>query len=313
MLAVVALGIFMGKYMFKLMEATSSQTLSSNTTTPQVEGQSKVKILYGDKEEISPSVLATDSSQANQAAQQQPNVLFAEQKVTTTEKNAPSQSSLATKNAPPASNETSPKNSLAFSPNGPRWYAFSTTKGLNVREAPDRKGKFLFKVAKGTRGVVKEKKAGWTYIKWDFNKKSGWSIDEYLVQGPAIIFESAINKPSSSKSENLKAEQINQLSIEKTIEANKTIVGIAKPAPASETVITYTNGKDLPKRGTISSQGGANIRKKPTTKSARLIRLPKGTVVGIKSVQKIDSYQWFEITYKNGTQTGWTREDNIQF
>ena len=30
-------------------------------------------------------------------------------------------------------------------------------------------------VSKGTRGVVKEKKDGWSYIQWDFNKKKGWS------------------------------------------------------------------------------------------------------------------------------------------
>ena len=96
------------------------------------------------------------------------------------------------------------------------------------------------------------------------------------------------------------------------LEQSKTIVGVAKPAPASETVIVYTN-KDLPQRGTITPINGANIREQPTTQSARLIKLPKGTSVGIKSVKKVDKYQWFEITYSNGTKSGWTREDNLQF
>ena len=81
----------------------------------------------------------------------------------------------------------------------------------------------------------------------------------------------------------------------------------------TDSVITYTNGKELPKKGTISQQNGANIREAPTTQSAKLIKLPKGTTVGIKSVKQVDQYQWFEITFSNGAKTGWTREDNLKF
>ena len=213
-----------------------------------------------------------------------------------------------------ASSTTPPANDgLSFSPTGPKWFAYASTNGLNVRESPDKKGKLLFKVSKGTRGVVKEKKNGWSYIQWDFNKKKGWSIDDYLIQGPAGIVDNIVNNTSAKNIENIKKEQLTQASIEKMLEQSKTIVGVAKPAPASETVIKYTNGKNLPQRGTITPSGGANIRAEASTKSDRLIKLPKGTVVGIKSVKQVDNYQWFEITYSNGAKTGWTREDNLQF
>ena len=305
MLAVVALGIFMGKYMFKLMELKSTQnnTTSSNNaanTSTDTNKQTSVQVLYGDKSEISSDTVETAKIQSapSSGTAQVPNVTA----------NASSSLSTAEATTTKPSNDT-----LAFSPNGPRWYAYATTNGLNVRETPDKKGKFMFKVAKGTRGVVKEKKDGWTYIQWDFNKKKGWSIDEYLVQGPANIVESAVNKTTDKKIETINKEQLTQAKIEKELETSKTIIGIATSASLADNVISYTNGKELPKKGTITPVNGANIREAPSTQSAKLIKLPKGTTVGIKSVKQVDQYQWFEITYSNGAKTGWTREDNLKF
>ena len=309
MLAVVALGIFMGKYMFKLMELKSTQnpTTSSNNsnTATSISQQGSVQVLYGDKSE-NPSNLEADK---------QPTILSsATPQISKPIDNASSSSTTVSNN--PTTDKQTPKpanDNSVFSPTGPRWYAYASTNGLNVRETPDKKGKFLFKVAKGTRGVVKEKKDGWTYIQWDFNKKKGWSIDDYLVQGPANIVENIVNKTTDKKIETINKEQLTQAKIEKEIETSKTIIGIATAPPLTENVITYTNGKELPKKGTIVPINGANIRETPSTQSAKLIKLPKGTTVGIKSVKQVDQYQWFEITYSNGSKTGWTREDNLKF
>lgn len=312
MLAVVALGVFMGKYMFKLMEATTtnSNTKTNSATTPQIineQNSSSVKILYGDQEKIASEPQNTQIVPKSESVSD--NLITANPVESDSASKTPQnlQASQASSTTPPAND------GLSFSPTGPKWFAYASTNGLNVRESPDKKGKLLFKVSKGTRGVVKEKKNGWSYIQWDFNKKKGWSIDDYLIQGPAGIVDNIVNNTSAKNIENIKKEQLTQSSIEKMLEQSKTIVGVAKPAPASETVIKYTNGKNLPQRGTITPSGGANIRAEASTKSNRLIKLPKGTVVGIKSVKQVDNYQWFEITYSNGAKTGWTREDNLQF
>ena len=310
MLAVVALGIFMGKYMFKLMELKSTQnpTTSSNNTNPvpNPNQQGSVQVLYGDHAENASNSVEANKPQPTQSSEtaQTLNVID----------NASSSSNTAVNNPTTDKQPSKPANDISvFSPNGPRWYAYATTNGLNVRETPDKKGKFMFKVSKGTRGVVKEKKDGWTYIQWDFNKKKGWSIDEYLIQGPSTIVENLVNKTTDKKIENINKEQITQAKIEKEIETSKTIIGIATAASLADNVITYTNGKELPKKGTITPANGANIRETPSTQSAKLIKLPKGTTVGIKSVKQVDQYQWFEITYSNGSKTGWTREDNLKF
>lgn len=309
-LAVVALGIFMGKYMFKLMEAsTSSAATTKPVTANNPANQGNIKILYGDQSEKSEK--KEDIGKIPEKETTQP----AEKKDTAAEPKQPEAAAdTQTENNQhtTSSDVVAGSTALSFSPTGPKWFAYASTKGLNVRESPTTKGKLLFKVSKGTRGVVKEKKDGWTLIQWDFNRKKGWSTDEYLIQGPAGIIENIVNG-SGDKIESIKKEQLTKASSEKMQELNKTIIGVARPAPTSETVITYTNGKDLPKRGTITPSNGANIRQEPTTQSARLIKLPKGTVVGIKSVKQVEKYQWFEITYSNGSKTGWTREDNLKF
>ncbi len=302
LLAVVALGVFMGNIMFNLLEGGKS---SQNTNTPSASSgtenkQGTVKILYGD----------SDTPQNNEATEFQQNLNYASSAnaIPLHNQSESSEKLVTASNTPKTTNEN-----LVFSPTGPRWFAYASTNGLNVRETPDKKGKFMFKVAKGTRGVVKEKKDGWTYIQWDFNKKKGWSIDDYLVQGPANIIENLVNKNTDTKIENIKTEQLTQANIEKEIEQSKTIIGVARPASLTETVMTYTNGKDLPQKATIAAPNVANIREQPTTKSLLLIKLPKGTVVGVKGVKQVDKYQWFEITFSNGTKSGWTREDNLKF
>lgn len=307
MLGVVALGVFMGKYMFRLMEATGTPTGDATTQTSQTASNNNVKVLYGEQNNSGNTVEPPTTSA--QAAQTAIPVNVKDVQTSTATAVQATQS-----NVQPTTQENKPQensNANVFTPDGPKWYAYSTTKGLNVRETPDKKGRLLFKMGKDTRGVVREKKDGWTKVKWDYNKKEGWSIDDYLLQGPAAVVSALVN--NSGKAEKVDKEQLKQATVEKAIEKSKVVVATAKPAPISETVVTYTNGKNLPQRGTITPQNGANIREQPNTQSAKLIKLPKGTIVGIKSVKQVDKYQWFEITFSNGTKTGWTREDNLQF
>ncbi len=311
MLAVVALGIFMGKYMFKLMELKSTQnnqsTSNSTTTSLNTNNQESSLHLYKDNSGNASESISSEDIKSVQNTQT-PKALNPTNNASAS---ASSDSINSDSQNPKPANDT-----LAFSPTGPRWYAYATTNGLNVRETPDKKGKFMFKVAKGTRGVVKEKKDGWTYIQWDFNKKKGWSIDDYLIQGPSNIVDNIVTKSSNEKTDKTNIEKITQASIEKELEQSKTIIAVARPASLTETVITYTNGKELPKNGIISPPNGssfANIREAPNTQCKKIAKLPKGSTVGIKSVKQIKQHQWFEITFSNNSKSGWTRDDNLKF
>ena len=305
MLAVVALGVFMGKYMFKLMEATNTQTtnpaVTSNTASPTV------KILYKDSQPANSQEVTENNVQEQQvtpvtSTQTQEDTSKAESVSATVSNEAVA--SVAQETKEPENNSAT-----GFSPTGPKWFAYANT-NINCRASADVKSKLLFKMNKGSKGTVKEKKDGWTYVQWDYRKLTGWTKDDFLIQGPAAVVSTAVN---STKMENIDKEALKKASVEKTAEQKKVIYATAKPALASETVITYTNGKNLPQKGTISASEGANIRAKADTKSERLIRLPKGTIVGIKSVKKIGKHNWFEITYSNGAKSGWTREDNLRF
>ncbi|MBR4569216.1 MAG: hypothetical protein IKO19_00910, partial [Candidatus Riflebacteria bacterium] len=139
MLAVVALGIFMGKYMFKLMELKSTQnpttTSNNSNTTTSISQQGSVQVLYGDKSENTPNTLETDK---------QPTILSSDTpKISNPIDNASLSSTTASNNPSTDKQNSKPANdNSVFSPTGPRWYAYASTNGLNVRETPDKKGKF---------------------------------------------------------------------------------------------------------------------------------------------------------------------------
>jgi uncharacterized protein YgiM (DUF1202 family) len=286
MLCVVALGVFMGKQMFKLIEAESTGTTSSSAAT------SSVQILYSANKNASgetqiPSVEISEVKQEIPIADQ------AEEKAENNE-----------------TAQTSPAQPV-FSADGPRWYAYATGNGINVRTGPSTSYKQLFKVAKGTRGTVTEKKNGWTQIKWDFNRKTGWVRDDLLVQGPAAIVSTLVQKTGDV--EKIDTRQITKANAKKVMKENKMIVAVAKKAPVSETVKSFTEGDDLPEQGKIAADPFANIRTGPGTQNARITRLPKGVVVKINKAEREGNWLWFEITFNDGKKTGWTREDNLTF
>ncbi len=288
MLSVIALGVFMGKQMFKLMEAGSS---GNSTQADGGNATSSVTILY-----------STDKSNPGQQSPEPVTVVNAAETASPT---ASANTSATT------ASETAKADGTGFDPKGPKWFAFASGNGTNVRMGPSTDEKLFFKVGKGTRGVVQDKKNGWTCIKWDFNRKTGWVRDDLLIQGPAAVMQSLVQKPEDL--EKIDAKKISNANAKEIMRESKLAVAIARPAPASETVNTYVKGKSLPETGTIEATTFANIRSNPSTTSDKVAKLPKGAVVKIKSVQQEGRWQWFEIIFNEGKKTGWTREDNLKF
>jgi uncharacterized protein YgiM (DUF1202 family) len=289
MLSVIALGVFMGKQMFKLMEAETGapgQTAAAGGDS----ASSTVKILY-----------SADKPATTVAA-------------SPAETPAPVVDNAAVKPVEavaPAVPVTEKKDSKAFDPDGPKWFAYSTGNGINVRSGPSLQDKALFKVGKGTKGTVTDKKNGWTQIKWDFNKKEGWVRDDLLVQGPASVVQTVV--ANTSDIAEIDAGKLNKETAKAILEESRVAVAIAKPAPVSETVKTFVDGANLPEQARIEVQTFANIRSGPSTRHDMVAKLPKGMVVKIKAVEKVGKWQWFEILFQEGKKSGWTREDNLKF
>lgn len=292
MLSVIALGVFMGKQMFKLIEAGSTSEIKSAGTV----ATSSVQILYSAN--ATAAVAAPEITPVSQAGSAQP--------VSAVE-DAGKISDPAQTPAKPESQSTTTK----FSPDGPKWFAYATGNGINVRNGPGTSNKQLFKVAKGTKGTVVEKKNGWTQIKWDFNRQVGWVRDDLLVQGPAEVVSTLVQKTGDV--EKIDAAQINKATAKEILKENKVVVAVAKPAPVETTVKTFVEGEKLPEQAKIAADPFANIRSGPDAGKARVGKLPKGVVVGVKQVQRNGKWLWFEISFNEGKKTGWTREDNLSF
>jgi len=298
MLSVIALGIFMGKQMFRLMEAGSSPSVPGSQAThpPQTQDNSNVKVLYSsDGKESGNPVQAVSAEEITSDAGLPVVARGVSAAVTGQETKAD-----------PAS-ATGP----VFDPKGPKWYAYASGNGTNVRTGPSTSEKLLFKVGKGTRGVVTEKRDGWTSIKWDFNRKTGWVRDDLLLQGPATVMVNLLQK--SDDSGKIDTNEVAKAAAQQAIKENLVSVAIAKPAPASETVNTYVQGQPLPEQGTIEAQTFANIRSEPNTTSEKVGKLPKGMMVKIKATKQVGKWRWFEVIFNEGRKTGWTREDNLKF
>ncbi|NLI75318.1 MAG: SH3 domain-containing protein [Candidatus Riflebacteria bacterium] len=303
--SVVAVGIFMGKQMFTYLESRSGLPAPAGAIAP------------------SGGVLATAEAAPSQGATQ---VLY-----TATPSGAPN----PVPSPAPSTPESSPGPSAAATPVPPapppakagspspdphvKLVAFANGNGINVREIPDVSGKMVMKIGNGTRGHVIDRKNGWTQVKWDFNKKVGWTRDDLLIVGPKdtltgippesgsgttrVIIDPTTRKPVPVDPAALKAMAL----------AQTVSVAVAKPAPPAETVKGFASADKLPAEGTVVADSGAKVRNAPSTKAALLGKVPKGVVVKIKSCKRIGKYQWFEITYHQGRKEGWTREDNLQF
>lgn len=285
MLSVIALGVFMGKQMFKLMEADAGAP-GKLVSADGASATSSVKILY-----------SADKSAATAAAAQVPTVVDITSSPSAT--------------TAPTAKEPGKTSGTAFDPNGPKWFAYSSGNGINVRSGPSLQDKALFKVAKGTKGSVIDKKNGWTHIKWDFNRKEGWVRDDLLIQGPATVIQAVV--ANTSDISQLDAGKITQKTAKAILEESKVAVAVAKPAPISETVKSFVDGENLPEQARIEALTFANIRSGPSTRHDMIAKLPKGMVVKVKAVEKVGKWQWFEIMFQENKKSGWTREDNLKF
>jgi len=292
MLSVIALGIFMGKQMFKLMEAGTGAPGQSVANAGD-NASSTVKILYS----------ADKNGTAVAATPETAPVMPASDIAA-----APAQTVAPAGLAPAAETK---KDGNAFDPNGPKWFAYASGNGTNVRSGPSLQDKALFKVGKGTKGTVLAKQDGWTQIKWDFNRKEGWVRDDLLLQGPATVVQAVV--ANTSDIAQIDAGKLDKETAKAILQESKVAVAIAKPAPVSETVKTFVDGENLPEQARIEVQTFANIRSGPSTRHDMVAKLPKGMVVKIKSVEKVGKWQWFEILFQEGKKSGWTREDNLKF
>lgn len=279
----------MGKQMFKLMEAGSTQQAPATASGDGDSATSSVKILYSGEPGSTGSAPVIEAKAGTGTGN----------------------TAVLAEALPAGTTQVASKTASGFNPEGPKWFAYASGNGTNVRGGPSTSEKLLFKVSKGTRGVVTDKKDGWTSIKWDFNRKTGWVRDDLLIQGPAAVMTN-IMQPGNDPGK-IDPNLINKAAAQEIIKESLVAVAIAKPAPASETVNTYVQGQKLPEQGMIEAQTFANIRSEPSTTSDKLAKLPKGMIVKIKSTRREGRWQWFEIIFNDGKKTGWTREDNLKF
>ncbi|MBF0500175.1 MAG: SH3 domain-containing protein [Candidatus Riflebacteria bacterium] len=193
---------------------------------------------------------------------------------------------------------------------GERWFAYAAANATKVRENPGTTSKALMQINLGTRGLVLDRKDGWTKVKWDFNRKIGWTRDDFLTVGPAEVMMGLMT--SDGKVASISSASIQIAAKKAQTMANTISMAVAKPAPPSETVKGFAGGK-LPHEATIIADPNAHVRSEPSTKGIQVGKVAKGSIVTIKSVKKIGRYQWFEIIFNNGKKEGWTREDNLQF
>ncbi|NLM17268.1 MAG: SH3 domain-containing protein [Candidatus Riflebacteria bacterium] len=201
---------------------------------------------------------------------------------------------------------------VEFDPQTSNWSIYISVPGANIRSDSSTKGSVLFRLAKNAKGKVLEKKNGWTLARWDYTQKNGWIRDDLALQGPAAILDAMVKNTQDIST--IKLSQVTSSAIAAMNKESKVAIALAEPADPAETSNTYSEGnRELPKHGTIVPHSGANIREKATRDSNRVAKLPRGTIVGIKSVAKSGKYEWFEITFDNGKNSGWTREDNLKF
>ncbi len=313
--SVVTIGIFMGKQMFAYLESKAAPPVAP-AGAPANQG-----------------LLATVEAAPSQGTGQ---VLYSAQEPQPVKSTPGSPPSGGNPGAPPLSKASVPTGPSPLPSPPPSsvtptasqkvtLVAFANGNGINVRDLPTLDSKVIMKIGNGTRGHVLEQKDGWTKIKWDFNKKVGWTRDDLIIVGPKDSLTGLPTAPAPQSATGTvpgvgtttpgkAGVGMDAKAAAKAPAVLQTVsVAMAKPAPPDQTVKGFASIDRLPAEGTICSDAGAKVRNAPSTKAALLGRVPKGVVVKIKSCKKIGKYHWFEISYHQGRKEGWTREDNLQF
>ncbi|HEY9068779.1 MAG TPA: SH3 domain-containing protein [Candidatus Ozemobacteraceae bacterium] len=203
--------------------------------------------------------------------------------------------------------------------------AYALVKGVKVRFEPSLTSKEMMRVNQGTKGFVLEHHDGWTKIKWDFNKKIGWTRDDLLLIGPQevlstmvdnngkLLTDQSVASATASAVASMTAARIQAATKKAQAIAQTVSSAVAKPAKPADTVKGYVTGGKLPEEGTITADPSAKVRAKPDTRAELLGKVPKGVAVKILSAKQVGKYMWFNISYNDGRKEGWTREDNLQF
>lgn len=307
--SVIALGIFAGKQMFRMLEEKSQAPTASGQplpgtvagTAPASPASSEIPTAssaYGSSPEIAVSAPTTITPSAGGSIISPPSG-----------RSSGETASPAVANKPLLGNDV----------------AYALTNGVKVRESSSTESKELMRVNQGTKGFVLEHKDGWTKIKWDFNKKMGWTRDDLLLMGPQevlstmvdhngkLISEQNVASVTASAVASMTAARIQAAAKKAQAIAMTVSTAVAKPAAPAETVKGYVAGGKLPEEGMIVADPLAKVRSSPDVKSQLVGKIPKGLPVKILSAQQVGRYMWFRISFNNGRKEGWTREDNIQF
>jgi len=300
--SVIALGAYAGKQMFKFLED------KSQTTIPAQEVKTAHAAPVQDKG-ILPSS-GFDKEQTDSSFSSSGSATFS---------GGTHSSSAGTSPSGHPGNATPAKPLLGND------VAYALVKGVKVRDNPSLESKEMMRVNQGTKGFVLERKDGWTKIKWDFNKKIGWTRDDLLLIGPQevlstmvdnngkLINDQSIASATVSAIASMTTARIQAAAKKAQAIAQTVSTAVAKPAAPTDTVKGYVKGGKLPEEGTIIPDSGAKVRNRPDTKSDLVGKVPKGIAVKILSAKQIGKYMWFNISYNNGKKEGWTREDNLQF
>ncbi|HNW35626.1 MAG TPA: SH3 domain-containing protein, partial [Candidatus Ozemobacteraceae bacterium] len=170
--SVIALGAYAGKQMFKLLEE------KSQTTVPSQEVKT-ARATPGQAEGISPSPgfdkrptgssISTSNAASNDMSQ------------------SPSPGSAVT------SLSDRPGSASPARPLLGNEVAYALVRGVKVRDNPSLESKEMMRVNQGTKGFVVEHKDGWTKIKWEFNRKIGWTRDDLLLIGPQEVLSTMVD------------------------------------------------------------------------------------------------------------------------
>lgn len=306
-ISVIALGIYAGKQMFRILEEKSQTSAATQETGADRVGQTSPAPQTG--------IDSTPASSEGIASPEVRSIL----------PSTPSGSSLGATAGVTIAPVAAINVASAGKPVLGNEVAYALAKGVKVRDNPSLESKEMMRVNQGTKGFVLEHKDGWTKIKWDFNKKIGWTRDDLLLIGPQevlstmvdnngmLINEQSVASATAGTIASMTATRIQAATKKAQTIAQTVSSAVAKPAAPADTVKGYVRGGKLPEEGMITADPVAKVRASPDTKAQLIGKVPKGLTVKILAAKQVGKYMWFHISFNGGKKEGWTREDNVQF
>lgn len=308
-ISVIALGIYAGKQMFRILEE-KSQTPAPSHQPGTDKSPQNISI-------PNPGIASTLAAAENVAS---PDI----DKTFPTTSSASQLSATGQTTGTAGASASAAGAAIAGKPIIENEVAYVLPKSAKVRDNPSMDAKEMMRVNQGTKGFVLEHKEGWTKIKWDFNKKIGWTRDDLLLIGPQevlstivdnngkLINENGIASATPSAIASMTTARVQAAKSKAQTIAQTVSSAVAKPAAPADTVKGYVRGAKLPEEGKIITDP-AKVRAGPDTRERLVGKVQKGLTVKILSAKQVGKYMWFNISFNNGKKEGWTREDNIEF